>query len=498
MIQLYDQQKELINSVRAKMRNHKHILMQSCTGSGKSIMAAEMIASSQSKKRRAHFIVPRRELIRQMHEHFNEFNIPHSFIAQGYEMNPHALTHIGSLSSMQDRVHLLPAPDVAFIDETHYGGSLFDWLYNYYSARGAWVIGLSATPKPGKYYDVMVCGKSIKWHIENRFLSRYRLFAANFPDLSEIKINHGEYAQKQLSEKMFQDDKIIGDAVEHYKMHAMGKLNLVFATDRRHNEKICQRFNDAGIPSAILDSKTAEKERIKIIQAFARRELLNLCTVDICTFGFDLAANAKMDVTVESMSDLAPTMSLPKQLQKWGRVLRRKDQPAMIFDHVGNSMKSPFLAKHGLPDWEREWELRDTNKSMRGPSVKAQPVHICEHCFFAYDPHIPECPYCGKSPTDKYNGIKEIQGNLNEVDTSAIKEQISKKIQVRRARNLDELFAIMNQYAYKLGWVMKMARAKGIINDTCTYNDIRELWGGWRRRNPIGKGIHKLPSDNPE
>lgn len=493
MIKLWPHQIELINRVRSEMRVHKHVLMQSCTGSGKSIMAAAMILKSQQRSRRSHFIVPRRELIRQMSKNFNDFNIPHSFIAEGYSMNPHALTHIGSLSSMKKRIDKVPVPDVAFIDETHYGGATFDWLYNYYSERGCWVIGLSATPKPGKYYDAMVCGHSIRWHIENGFLSKYRLFAANFPDLSNIKVNYGEYMQKQLSDEMFKNDVIIGDAVLHYRSHAMGKLNLVFATDRRHNEKIFQRFQDAGIPSAILDSETSEKERVKIIQAYARREILNLCTVDICTFGFDLSANAGMDVTVESMSDLDPTMSLRKQLQKWGRVLRKKDYPALIFDHVGNSMKSPFLAKHGLPDWDREWDLREQDKRMRVSSVRAQAVRVCEFCFFAFDPNEGCCPGCGKMPTENIRNLKEKQGELQEVDSAAIKEQLSKNIQIRRARTLDDLFAILNQHGYKLGWAFRLARVKGITDDSTSYSDIRELWGGWRRRHPEGKGIHRVP-----
>lgn len=489
MINLYDHQAELISSLRQQMGRYKRVLMQSATGSGKSIMATSMIYGSQIKNKRSHFVVPRRELIRQMHEHFNEFNIPHSFIAAGHSMNPHALTHIGSLSSMKGRVEKLPAPHVAFIDEEHYGGAVVEYLKQYYYSVGAWVIGLSATPKPGKFYDAMVGGRNIKWLMQNKFLSEYRLFCANFPDLSDIKVNHGEYAQKQLSDKMFQDDKIIGDAVAHYAKHAMGKLNLVFATDKRHNEKICARFNAAGISSAVLDSETPEKNRIKIIQAYARREILNLCTVDICTFGFDLAANARMDVTVESMSDLAPTMSMNKQLQKWGRVLRKKPYPALIFDHVGNSMKSPHLAKHGLPDWEREWELRDNDKSMRSGGPRAQPVHVCEFCYFAFNPSLGCCPDCKKEPTVKYNGIKEVGGELKEVDVLQIKRTLTKQQRMAMCKTLDDLFALANKEDYKIAWILKYGKIKKILEQAVDYQDIRKSYIEWRNRTGLARGV---------
>lgn len=453
-----------------------------------------MIHGSQLLKKRSHFIVPRRELIRQMSKNFSDFGIPHSFIAQGYSMNPHALTHIGSLASMKGRVERLPPPQVAFIDETHYGGGLLDWLYDYYTKIGCWIIGLSATPKPGKYYHSMVCSHSIKWHIENKFLSEYRLFAANFPDLSMIKQHHGEYSQVQLADRMEKDEKIIGDAVRHYKSNAMGKLNLVFATSQKHGELINERFNNSGIPSAVLSSKTPENQRMKIIQAFARRELLNLSTVDICTFGFDLSANAGMDVTVESMSDLAPTMSLPKQLQKWGRILRRKDYPALIFDHVGNSMKSPNEPKHGLPDWDREWDLREVDKKLRRAGEKAMPVITCKSCFFCYDPARRACPHCGTIPVIDGREIKEVEGILNEVNLAAIKQE--KRIRRARVRTLEDLFEVMAENQYKLGWVLKFGKTKGIIDDRTTHDSLLRSWNEWRRRNTGSEIMDRVTQAN--
>ena len=111
-----------------------------------------------------------------------------------------------------------------------------------------------------------------------------------------------------------------------------------------------------GITAQMIDGTMGPDERKRIILGFARREYTVLVSVALLTFGFDLAAAAGMDVTVESMSDLCPRKSLPMMLQVWGRVLRMKDHPAIIADHAGN------WRENGFPDDDRDWSLDGSNK----------------------------------------------------------------------------------------------------------------------------------------
>lgn len=461
MLELYPDQQELVDAVAAEMHNgHRAILMQAATGAGKSVMASAILARARAKNKRVWFDVPRRNLIKQMHGTFNHFQIDHSYIAAGMPLNPYALAHITSTDTLRRRLKDIKAPDLAVIDETHYGGSGRDAIIEWLKEQGTWIIGLSATPwllsgqGLGCWYDKMVCGKSIRWLIDNGRLADYRPFAPSRVDLSRVRTSNGDYVQRDLKEKMEHDSVLIGDAAQHYKDHAFGRLGIAYCTSVNHSKMTAEMFNNAGIPAAHLDGETPEHEKNQIIRAYANRQLLYLTNCELLTFGFDLASQVGRDVTIEVMSDLRPTMSLALQMQKWGRVLRKKDQPALIFDHANN------FEEHGLPCDDRHWTLQDRVKSRGGmQSPRAVPVKLCPECYFAHPPAL-ECPSCGYVYPIESRELFEVEGELAEIEKR--REQREKRMEVGRAKTLADLRQIREERGYKPEWVFKMAKAKGI------------------------------------
>ncbi len=448
---------------RAAKRGAKSILAQGPTGFGKSVSAAAHIKAALGKKKTAIFVVPRRDLVRQMSKHFNTFDIPHSFVAAGYEYNPYAKVHICTVGTLVNRLDKV-SPDIVFIDETHFGSTQLDKIIKYYRTRGAYIIGLSATPKKTSgqgldmWYETMVCGPSIAWLIENKFLSEYRLFSPGRPNLEGIKTVAGDYAKGQLSEVMEADSVLIGSAVQHYKEHAMGKLNVAFCTSRKHSNLTAKAFWDAGIPTAHIDGETPDDERRNIIRDFANRKLLCITSVDLMHTGFDLGSQVDMDITVESMSDLRPTKSLTLQLQKWGRVLRKKDYPAIIIDHAANAFYADGTPNHGFPDDNREWTLEGSKK--RGAAgERAVPVRQCTACYFCHRP-APQCPNCGLIYPIQSRMVEEIEGELKEID----RKNFTPKIYDEAAEK-KQLFALMGVLKKK-GYSQERAKqtAQNIIN----------------------------------
>lgn len=483
MITLYDDQQRHVNKVIEAMHaGHRSILMQAATGAGKSVMASYMLHRALNKGNNVWFLVPRKNLIKQMHSTFNQFGVRHSYIAAGNSLNPYEKAHICSTETVRRRLKtgkiqarprcneellellksgIIALPQIAFIDETHYGGNGLGEIIAFLKANGVWIIGLSATPWQlngqglGCWYDHMVLGESVRWLIDNKRLSDYRPFAPSRVDLSRVRMANGEYSQRDISQRMEDDSVLIGNAVQHYKDHAHGRLNIAYCTSIKHSELVADEFRRQGVPAMHIDGETPDGERRRIIQAYANREILVLTNCELLTFGFDLASQVGRDVTIECMSDLRPTKSLALQMQKWGRVLRMKDTPALIFDHANN------FDEHGLPCDDRQWTLADRVKGAGGGGgVRMNPVKLCPECYYSHKPNL-ECPNCGYVYPVESRELFEVDGELAEIERQN-KERKLKRMEVGQAKTLADLRRIREERGYKPDWVVTMARAKGI------------------------------------
>jgi len=424
-VELYEDQADLVGRVRQAMRRHKGVLLQAGTGSGKTRMALDMIAGAYAKGSSTVFAVPRTELLEQTIKTIADYGIPFGVISPDHTYNPLAKIQIAMTPTLARRLDKIPAPKILFADECHFGGAELDRMINWSRASGGWRVGLSATPyktngKPmGDHYDHMEEGLPIAELIKRKRLSDFRYFAPSQPDFSQVKVRDGEYIQSQLESFMEADRAIIGDAVKTYRDIALGKLNVVFATSRKHAGIIAEMFNAMGITARTIDGTMTKDERKRIILGFARREFTVLINVLLLNFGFDLAAAVaeyKLDVTVESMSDLCPRKSLPMQMQVWGRVLRWKSESAIILDHCGN------WRENGFPDDPREWSL-DGKKKRAASDEKAEPARQCPiddgGCGFVHRP-APCCPNCGRIYEIQSRMVAEIDGDLAEIDRKAM------------------------------------------------------------------------------
>lgn len=453
-------QTDIQNAVRqAMLDGQKSILVQLCTGGGKTHLASDMIHTALGKGRRSHFAVHRKILLKQTSETFNDHEIPYGYIAAEHDFNPYAKTHICSIDTLYSRLGQFEIPDLLWVDECHMANSpTWSLVIDYYKRHGAWIIGLSATPirTDGtglkKNFDHMVCGPSMRWLIDGGFLSDYRMFSPSSLNLQGIATRMGDLAKDQLASFMEGNSSVIGDAVKHYRREAMDTLNITYCVSRKHSEMTAERFRNDGIVAIHIDGLTPQHERRQIINAYARREIKVLTNVELITTGFDLAAQVGRDVNVESISLLRPTKSLSLYLQMVGRGLRRKTRPAVILDHAN------CRASFGLPDDEYEWSLQDRVVKKRSENQSSVMVKHCPECYFDHRPS-PSCPNCGVVYEIQYRQVDEVDGELKEIDRTA------KKIQTEDKALDIEMQYRMGKFSSKdMDYLVRLGRKKGYKN----------------------------------
>jgi DNA repair protein RadD len=457
LVELRDYQNDLVDRTRIALRDlrkkgkRKNVLIQLPTGGGKTAIASKIASSAVERGKTVDFLCHRDFLVDQTSKTFARLDLDHSFVAAGRWHNQWTPVRVCMINTLRNRLEKVRAPDVCIWDEAHHI-SAATWAAIMDHWPDAVHIGLSATPVrlDGKgldnHFEELIVGPSIEWLIKQGYLSDYIMFTPSTPDMSGIHTRGGDFKKDEVDAEMNRS-VIIGNMVEHYRREAMDRLGVYFCASISHSERTAQAFRDAGIPAVHLDGTHSTTERRAAAIAFARREIKVLTNVDLFGEGYDLAAQAEMDVTIEMVGLARPTQSLGLYMQQIGRALRPDgDKVAIILDHAGN------LDRHGLPDEERDWSLsgvkkRDghVNTTKECPSCKAR-IHdnckICPHCKAVQDEAIDD----GKGGGAADRAVLEEDGELQQVDKDAVKK--ARKLEEWQCSSIAELIDLAKRRNY--------------------------------------------------
>lgn len=393
---LHPYQKELVAEARDKLsKGKKSVLIVSPPGSGKSVIISEIARLAAEKDGFVLFLVHRKELVAQITNTFHTAEIP--------DKNFLAIT-VGKVSH---RYSVIPWPSLIITDESHHAlAKTYRDIYDHYA--GVPKLGFTATPWRlngaglDEVYDDMVEGPTVKWLIDNHFLSPFEYYGALTIDTSKLRRSStGDYSNKSIDDAF--GKFVFGDTIKQYREHANGKQAIVYAYSVNFSKRVAAAFNTAGIYAAHADAKTPAVERDKIMTDFKSGKLKVLCNVDLVSEGYDVP-----DCGVVIL--LRPTKSLVVFLQQSMRGMRyRPNKLSVIIDQVGN------FKEHGLPDFERQWTLHSRPKKH---GIAEDKVFTCEECLAVfrewkvsvdkYGNQLPkkdgrtqlECPECGEPKPD--------------------------------------------------------------------------------------------------
>lgn len=446
---LRDYQIKDVDRIRTEFRGGaRGVIYQAPTGSGKTVVFADIARSVVQKNNRVWIIVHRQELVDQCSRALTILGVPHGIVAGGRVAVMNHPVLICSVQSLVRRLDKVGPVDLMIIDEAHHSvaGS---WAKIIDARPNARILGVTATPerldgrglgkKSGGCFDVLIAGPSIQELVAAGHLAKtIEYIPQQIADLANMKIVGGDFAVGDAAARM---DKptVTGDAIDQYEKHCPGVPAIVFCTRIQHAENVAAAFRARGWRSESIDGKLPDAARRARIQGLGNGGIQVLTSCEIVNEGTDIPV-----VTAAIL--LRPTKSLGLYLQQVGRIMRPAPGKAnaIILDHVGNCMR------HGWADDEREWSL-DGRPKAKATDAKIG-MRICPKCFAAFRP-APVCPYCQTEYPISEIELEQIEGDLVQADKNIkLRFQRDRKREIGRARTMQDLESLAVERGYEPGW----------------------------------------------
>jgi DNA repair protein RadD len=432
------------------------------TGSGKTHVAEAIIKGAREKGNRALFMAPRRELIYQASEKLQRVQIEHSIIMAGEPIRIDAPVQVACVPTLYRRAVAderipLPQADLVIVDEAHLSlARTAREIIAYYAGRGARVIGLTATPCRsdgaglGALFDDLIEGPTVAELTDQGHLVPARYFVGAAPDLEGVKIQAGDYNQKELGERV-NEVTLIGDVVENWSRLASDRQTFVFAVNVAHSRNLCSQFQSLGVRAEHLDAKTDRDEREQILERLRTGRTQVLCNCEVMTYGVDFPP-------VSAIVLAKPTKSIARYFQMVGRGLRTYPgkSDCLVLDHA------QAVHQIGFVDDPMPWSLdgKETVQD-RVSESRSEPEPItCGDCGTQFRP-AKHCPNCGAEQGGVYErAIEAHEAELREMDRQRKLADVRQWDMDDRRQFYRELKGIAQQHGYKTGWIAHKYRTK--------------------------------------
>jgi DNA repair protein RadD len=435
---LRDYQETLRNGIYNEWAaGHKHVMGVLPTGGGKTRIIAAITADEPGLSVE---IAHRQELVFQIAMALAETGVHHRIIApepvvrfisrvQSEELgrsfvNGQARSAVASVDTLIARADQLKlwARQVKLVqgDEGHHWLLANKWGRAFTSFENARGLLLTATPRrsdrkslrsgEGGICTAMVVGPTMRELMDRGYLSRYVVYGPP-PSYDREQLNVGSTGDFSATSVQTASKRstITGDIVDHYFKLAPGKRGLAFLTDVNQAFELAERFRHYGLPAVAMSSEhTPQDERVANMRAFKRGDIKMVVNVDLFGEGTDVPG-------IEVISDGAATMSLPRFMQRMGRLLRPAPGKAhgIYIDHVGNYID--FVRRYACkPEDVTDWSLDVPPRRKRQENDEAN-LTACPQCFLLREAFKRTCPYCGFTPTRQPAGTPEqVAGDLLE------------------------------------------------------------------------------------
>mgnify|MGYP000206323424 CR=1 FL=1 len=459
--ELRPHQVEAIRLIKQSLgKGLKRVVLQAGTGFGKTLTAAKIIEGALEKGNRVIFTAPAISLIDQTVQGFENEGIRDIGVMQANHprTDPLAKVQVCSVQTLARRE--IPAASLVIVDECHLRAKVIERLM--LERDDVFFVGLSATPWAkgmGLLWQDVVTPITLLELIKAGYLSEFRVFAPDIPDMSNVRTVAGDYNEADTADVM-EGNALMASVVETWLEKGENRPTLLFGVNCAHAQNLAQAFERAGVATAYCDAYTDSVERGIIERRFRSGEVRVACSVRTLTTG--------VDWPVSCIIDAAPTKSEMLHVQKIGRGLRVNEgtEDLLVLDHAGNSLRLGLVTDivHDELDKTPPGEKKPVERKEKLPKE-------CANCAALHTGLI--CPFCGHE-RKPVAGVETVDGEL--IELTPAKAKSGKATRDEKQKFYSMALWMAGQRGYKAGWAA---------------NKYREKFEVW----PRGLDDVKLPAD---
>ena len=327
-----------------KSKTNKNAVLILPTGSGKSVVIANLIAGLEGK---TIVLQPSKEILEQNFAKYISYGYYASIYSASVGQKKIDRVTFCTIGSIINKKHLFAGVQNILIDECHLvnaKGGQYEELINYFPT--AKVCGLTATPyrlsndsygaqlkfitrtRPKLFHSVL-------YYVQNDvlfnagFLSKLEYFSFDIVDRSQLQLNStGTDFTVQSINRLYKSIDMPSIIVKYALKILAKKPNLLIFCSLIEEAQIVTKR----IPGAvILTGETKKEDRERILSQFKKGIIKCLVNVGVLTTGFDYPE-------LEAVLIARSTMSLALYYQIVGRAMRiaPKKENAWIVDLGGN------------------------------------------------------------------------------------------------------------------------------------------------------------------
>jgi superfamily II DNA or RNA helicase len=473
MKQPYPYQEDIIKKSSVSLAQNKTIVVQSPTGSGKTIIMATMIHRGLKKGNTFLVISETRKIYKQLVNEFGGIEINAS--VKSLYIKP-GNVYVGMAQTLRKRPMILEQFRrlgyglIVLADEVHI--STHCYVLNELSA--SYLVGFTATPfyKYAKHLPVifkeLVPGPQVDELIQLGKLCNYQHLARTKADLTLLEMRNGEYTEAS-QEEVFTSRSVYAGLFDDLRSVPFKKC-IIFVASIKAAEDLNSKLVENGFASTCYHSQTPNSE-----YELAKFTELGLCDILVSirslSKGFDFPS---IDLVILNHKTTSPALYL-QEIGRGSRISPGKNDFFTVLDYGDN------WREHGLYFEHRDFTtLWNTAPKKKKEKDGVSPVKSCPKCDSILASSVRVCKYCGEVfPIQE----KELEiGDLVEI-TADYSQLAGKRISELSPYELSVYSKTLNKKPYGA----RVARAReqsaaGYLAQYASFMGYKSSWVDFQQR----------------